>query len=620
MGTGQHAHHRDNHHHHGNQHPFHMHPAAPPLTPDPSAFALDKKLQPLVWSPTPNPVIRINNISWDMTMFDIQHYLHPLSIAHLGGLPLIHILMVRETGKTRSDAYVELDTMNDAMVALRERQRRVLRGRVVTLHRASQAELLRLLFPSFVGEFHLVDAVPRGERDVGEEVGVATSYVAMQRMHEQQPPLAPAGASTSTSANAAWLDAFARLTLPNVGGDDPMMMRQHSRSLGGGTESMASSFSSSASTASAGGGRASTATSTQGSPSVGQQGAATRGHHLDRAHGIGMVTQPTTPATPHVGMELASLQEHGGQQQHNPDYVFLTRTEINQILSVCKNYKLFFSRKCSQRPFENVIVILLKFPWHQRHLLSTMQRDHIFELTKLAIEALRSHLHKPTHAMDPTLLDRMVRAALLVPAFTDRQKAMVLEVAGKVGMAKYVGLEEACREIGTAKFEEMQTQAPEPPQMPGAGHETAAPPGSMPPLPSALAHQLGVWSPHSPTHSVDQQTQHQSRQPLDDDVDIDYGSPGTVTDAMDVTESGFGLGGSGRMFGRSSSDESTVDRHHPQASSHVGGRGSMTLSPTAPAFRPRYSATGMGEDMREEAAGPARSAEGGGMQQFQMQY
>jgi hypothetical protein len=64
---------------------------------------------------------------------------------------------------------------------------------------------------------------------------------------------------------------------------------------------------------------------------------------------------------------------------------FITREEINSLLVVCKNYKLHFSRKCAERPFENIISVITKYPWHQTHLITTMHRDHIYEMLKLSI-------------------------------------------------------------------------------------------------------------------------------------------------------------------------------------------------------------------------------------------
>ncbi|CAG8668112.1 2620_t:CDS:10, partial [Funneliformis mosseae] len=107
----------------------------------------------------------------------------------------------------------------------------------------------------------------------------------------------------------------------------------------------------------------------------------------------------------------------------------ITREEINSLLVVCRNYKLHFSRKCAERPFENIISVLVKFPFHQGNLYTTLQRDLLFEMLKLSIESLKIHLRKDYHRIDETLLERMVRAGILTPVFTERQKSMILQVS-----------------------------------------------------------------------------------------------------------------------------------------------------------------------------------------------
>ncbi|KAI8642856.1 hypothetical protein BD408DRAFT_415730 [Parasitella parasitica] len=108
---------------------------------------------------------------------------------------------------------------------------------------------------------------------------------------------------------------------------------------------------------------------------------------------------------------------------------FITREEINSMLVVCKNYKLHFSRKCAERPFENIISVIAKYPWHQTNLVSTMHRDHIYEMLKLAIESLKTHLAKDYVQIDTTLLERLVRAGIMCPAFTERQKTTLLQAS-----------------------------------------------------------------------------------------------------------------------------------------------------------------------------------------------
>nr|CAG8451092.1 11275_t:CDS:10 [Entrophospora candida] len=113
-----------------------------------------------------------------------------------------------------------------------------------------------------------------------------------------------------------------------------------------------------------------------------------------------------------------------------PHVPFITREEMNSLLVVCRNYKLHFSRKCAERPFENIISVLVKFPFHQGELYTTLQRDLLFEMLKLAIESLKIHLSKEYHRIDDTLMERMMRAGILTPVFTERQKLMVLHVSG----------------------------------------------------------------------------------------------------------------------------------------------------------------------------------------------
>ncbi|KNC98165.1 uncharacterized protein SPPG_06569 [Spizellomyces punctatus DAOM BR117] len=128
-----------------------------------------------------------------------------------------------------------------------------------------------------------------------------------------------------------------------------------------------------------------------------------------------------------VGSGLVYGQSSSSQLKEG---VYLLREEINALLLVCRNYKLHFSRKCAERPFENIISIICKIPWHEPHLVSTSHRDHVFEMLKLSLESLSIHLSRHDHHIDGSLMMRMVRAGLCVPLFTERQKVTLLNVAG----------------------------------------------------------------------------------------------------------------------------------------------------------------------------------------------
>ncbi|CAG8447809.1 11671_t:CDS:10 [Scutellospora calospora] len=222
------------------------------------------------------PVVKLTNIPWDVSLKEIKTFLSAFKLPNVSlYAQCIHIIMDRTSGKTLSEAYIELATPAEAHRAVDTRNMKPLKGRLVSCMRSSQEDLMRAVFPKWKGEFSGCDAV---------------------------------------------------------------------------------------------------------------------------------VTSEMLQSTPHVP--------------------FITREEMNSLLV------LHFSRKCAERPFENIISVLVKFPFHQGNLYTTLQRDLLFEMLKLAIESLKIHLSKEYHRIDDTLLERMMRAGIMTPVFTERQKLMILQVSG----------------------------------------------------------------------------------------------------------------------------------------------------------------------------------------------
>ncbi|KAF9931478.1 hypothetical protein FBU30_010094 [Linnemannia zychae] len=281
-------------------------PDLPPATP-PTRL----RTEAIQWA-----VIRITNIPWDVSLQDMLGFFAgiPVPPEHLLAQN-VHILMDRASGKTFNSAFVELAlTTRQAEIIAQARNQKVLKGRQVSVELSSQDELLRSVFPKWIGDFLNGEPSISGDRNTGSEA---------------------------------------------IGGN------------------------------------------------------------YDGQH----ITQWQLDSTKYV----------------QPTPPFITRDEINALLVICRNYKLHFSRKCAERPFENILTILAKYPWHQPHRVLPMHRDHIFELLKLSIESLRMHLSKEYNTIHPTLLSRMVRCAILTPAFTERQKNMVLVVAGMACPEDLVG-------------------------------------------------------------------------------------------------------------------------------------------------------------------------------------
>ncbi|OUM67613.1 hypothetical protein PIROE2DRAFT_58657 [Piromyces sp. E2] len=101
------------------------------------------------------PVVKLSNIPWDLSQKDVLAFFYPLKIPAAHEAPYftqgIHIIMNRTSGKTFSDAYIEFVTIEDANIAIETRNKTILKGRIVTISRSSQEELMKSLFPSWAG-------------------------------------------------------------------------------------------------------------------------------------------------------------------------------------------------------------------------------------------------------------------------------------------------------------------------------------------------------------------------------------------------------------------------------------------------------------------------------------
>ncbi|KAI8804663.1 hypothetical protein BJ742DRAFT_775969 [Cladochytrium replicatum] len=253
------------------------------------------------------PVLRISNISWDLTIGDIVAFFDPIPVPTGHFSPTFsqgaHIIMNRETGKTFSEAFVEFGSVKDAERAMAIRNRGFLKGRPVQVRWSRQSELMKALFPKWAGNDPLVQ-LPR-----------SFAHVDPREVKDIPPALVSAGVVYGAS-----------------------------------------------------------------------------------------------------GQKLA--------KEGN----LLLREEINAMLTTCKNYKLHFSRKCAERPFENIISIISKIPWGAQNAVSQIHRDNIFEMLKISVQILKDHLSKESANIDESLLCRILRASICAEGFTYRQKSMLLKI------------------------------------------------------------------------------------------------------------------------------------------------------------------------------------------------
>lgn len=125
----------------------------------------------------------------------------------------------------------------------------------------------------------------------------------------------------------------------------------------------------------------------------------------------------------HVHFPLSDIEQQ----------VLLTKDEINSLLLVCKNFKVHFSRRCAQRPYEHVCSLLYLLPWKQ---MNVVNRDAIFEMVKQALEFLLNHLNRPLPSLGAETLNRFLKAIYWFPVFTDRQRKITQQMCE--GLDKYL--------------------------------------------------------------------------------------------------------------------------------------------------------------------------------------
>ncbi|KAI8615922.1 hypothetical protein BC830DRAFT_1120151 [Chytriomyces sp. MP71] len=106
--------------------------------------------------------------------------------------------------------------------------------------------------------------------------------------------------------------------------------------------------------------------------------------------------------------------------------VFLERKDINGMILLCKEAKTRFPGSSIIKPFRAVVSILCKVPWNLAHSLSPIHRDHIFEMFKLSFEAAQCLSQEKDSLLPSSIVEQMVRCALCVPGFTEKQKHAIL--------------------------------------------------------------------------------------------------------------------------------------------------------------------------------------------------
>lgn len=69
-----------------------------------------------------------------------------------------------------------------------------------------------------------------------------------------------------------------------------------------------------------------------------------------------------------------------------------------------------------------------------------MARDHLFEMAKLGIEALKCHLERPYTTLCQETMDEMIEICSNFPAFTEKQVSILQKMIGAVKQNQHPAL------------------------------------------------------------------------------------------------------------------------------------------------------------------------------------
>ncbi|CAO3660417.1 unnamed protein product [Umbelopsis ramanniana] len=118
------------------------------------------------------PVIKISNIPWDVSVSQVTQFFKLIKFPppHMHS-HFVHIIIDRGTGKTVSNAFVEVLDLSEAQRAVTTCHRKPLKGRLVHVSLSNQDELLKSLFPCWVGNFVKGMAIPTDTQSILSKQG-----------------------------------------------------------------------------------------------------------------------------------------------------------------------------------------------------------------------------------------------------------------------------------------------------------------------------------------------------------------------------------------------------------------------------------------------------------------
>eukprot|EP00835_Amoeboradix_gromovi_P000020 NODE_1_length_95616_cov_0.657642.p20 type:complete len:380 gc:universal NODE_1_length_95616_cov_0.657642:68893-70032(+) len=105
----------------------------------------------------------------------------------------------------------------------------------------------------------------------------------------------------------------------------------------------------------------------------------------------------------------------------------LVREDVIKILTVCRNYKRQYNRRCPNRPFDYVISLIQIFSFDS--IQEATQRDQIFEFHKNAVELLKIFTKKDFSYFRKDLLYSLVLCGVVCLGYTLKQREVLVRTS-----------------------------------------------------------------------------------------------------------------------------------------------------------------------------------------------
>lgn len=333
-------------------------------------------------------IVKISNITWDLSSSEVVDFINGFACKELITKDHVHIPIDWMTGKTKADVYVQLPSPLDVLRTIHLLDKKILKGRAMSLVESSEEEIYTSFFPSSLPRFYYKDY----------EGYTHYTHVDPKAFFFDNPP---DFFNRSSNQEKTFLFNEPRTVI-----DFKFLDNANISSLGPPAYRKCSEI-----------------PNTINNQYVNQTWLNEMETQDHRAH--------LNDEVPVEMMRLSDNNEYEFEKEQknsiDSDYeCIITQQEVNRLLVICIDYKANFSRRCAERPFEHVISMLRLAPWHR---LKDDEVKCLRNLSQGAKSALTEHIQmgssvrrgvpaiESNHVLGEELLARLVDSITLFPAF-----------------------------------------------------------------------------------------------------------------------------------------------------------------------------------------------------------